>query len=179
MFKQAADILNKCGWQVEVVPDSQALVKLSTGSLAVWAAAWGSTVDPDMYQVYSPYSTATSVKAWGYQQILSNSTQYSYEYDILFNRTEGNGSLADIIDEARSTNDREKRKALYQEAMGLVLDLAIELPVYQRQTLYAYNSKTIAGFANCIVNGPTSENNGLVNPYSSPLGRIWELKLVK
>ena len=179
VFKQAADILNKCGWQVEVVPDSQALVKLSTGSLAVWAAAWGSTVDPDMYQVYSPYSTATSVKAWGYQQILSNSTQYSYEYDILFNRTEGNGSLADIIDEARSTNDREKRKALYQEAMGLVLDLAIELPVYQRQTLYAYNSKTIAGFANCIVNDPTSENNGLVNPYSSPLGRIWELKLVK
>ncbi len=179
VFKQAADILNKCGWQVEVVPDSQALVKLSTGSLAVWAAAWGSTVDPDMYQVYSPYSTATSVKSWGYQQILSDSRKYSYEYDLLLNRTEGNGSLADIIDKARSTNDRTKRKELYEEAMGLVLDLAVELPVYQRQMLYAYNSNTVEGFANCIINDPSSENNGLVNPYSSPLGRVWELKLKK
>ncbi|MBQ2712385.1 MAG: hypothetical protein IJF71_03315, partial [Clostridia bacterium] len=66
VFKNAADILNECGWDVEVVPDTQALTKLSTGALTVWAAAWGSTIDPDMYQVYHKDSTATSVKAWGY-----------------------------------------------------------------------------------------------------------------
>ncbi|MBO5480366.1 MAG: hypothetical protein J6A63_04165, partial [Clostridia bacterium] len=47
VFKQAAEILNSLDWNVEVKADSQALTKLATGSLAVWAAAWGSTIDPD------------------------------------------------------------------------------------------------------------------------------------
>lgn len=175
VFKQAATILNECGFNVEVVADSQALTKLATGSLAVWAAAWGSTIDPDMYQVYSPYSTATSVKAWGYPQILADTSTYSYEYDIL-TRT---GGLSDLIDEARTITDENTRIALYKEAMGLILDLAVEMPVYQRQTLYAYNANNVTGFSDCIVTDPTSTNYGLVNPYSSPLGEIWKISLVK
>lgn len=175
VFKQAATILNQCGFTVEVVADSQALTKLATGSLAVWAAAWGSTIDPDMYQVYSPYSTATSVKAWGYPQILADTTTYSYEYDILTRQ----GGLSDLIDEARTITEETRRKALYQEAMGLILDLAVEMPVYQRQTLYAYNANNVTGFSDCIVTDPNSPNYGLVNPYSSPLGEIWKIALKK
>jgi peptide/nickel transport system substrate-binding protein len=159
VFQTAAMLLNKCGWQVEVVADSQALTKLSTGSLAVWAAAWGTTVDPDMYQVYHKNSNASSVKAWGYNAILSNPTSYHMEYDIL---TE----LSEVIDDARETDDREVRTALYEEAMGYVLDLAVELPVYQRQQLYAYNAKIL---------DPTSFPQDL-NPYSTPLDRLWEIK---
>ena len=59
-FRQQA-LLEECGWKVNIEPDINALTKLSTGSLAVWAAAWGSTIDPDMYQVYHKNSTATSV----------------------------------------------------------------------------------------------------------------------
>lgn len=175
VFKQAADILNRsdCGFEVEVVADSQALTKLATASLAVWAAAWGSTIDPDMYQVYSPYSTATSPKAWGYTQILNNQSSYPFEYDLITR----DGGLSDIIDEARSINNQDQRTALYQNAMSLVLDLAVEMPVYQRQTLYAYNSKTVTGFSASIIT--EGEDKGLVNPYSSPLGKIWEISLVK
>ena len=72
VFKKAAELLNSCGWDVEVKADSSALTKLATGSLAVWAAAWGSTIDPDMYQVYHKNSTATSVLAWGYGDINGN-----------------------------------------------------------------------------------------------------------
>jgi peptide/nickel transport system substrate-binding protein len=159
-FKNAADILNKeCGWNVEVVPDTQALTKLSTGSLAVWAAAWGSTVDPDMYQVYHKNSTATSVYAWGYREIKSNTTLYSYEYSKI-------NELSEIIDEARSMMDQDLRKPLYEDAMDIVLDIAVEMPVYQRKTLYAYNTKTIKGL--------TDE----INDYTSPLEKIWELELV-
>ena len=50
--------------------------------------------------------------------------------------------------------------------MGYVLDLAVELPVYQRDVLYAYNAKVI---------DPESLPSE-INPYSSPLDRIWELK---
>jgi peptide/nickel transport system substrate-binding protein len=147
------------GWDIQVVPDTQALTKLTTGSLAVWAAAWGSTVDPDMYQVYHKNSTATSVLAWGYREILANPAAYKEENDIL-------NKLSAVIDEARETDDREVRTELYKEAMGYVLDLAVELPVYQRDVLYAYNSQIIKS------ESLPSE----INPYTSPLDRIWEIE---
>lgn len=162
VFQTAAKLLNQCGWDVEVVADTQALTKLSTGSLAVWAAAWGTTVDPDMYQVYHKNSNASSVKAWGYNQILANESAYWMEMDILNN-------MSEIIDDARETDIQADRTALYEEAMGYVLDLAVELPVYQRKQLYAYN-------ANIIDSTSFPEE---INPYSSPLDRIWEIKFTE
>ena len=159
VFKQSAEILNSMGWDVEVKADSQALTKLSTGSLEVWAAAWGSTLDPDMYQVYHKNSSATSVYAWGYREIKGNQSKYSYEYGKI-------NELSVIIDEARSIMDQNARKPMYEEAMRIVLDLAVEMPVYQRKTLYAYNTNTIKGL--------TDE----INDFTSPLEKIWELELV-
>ena len=158
-FQSAADLLNECGWNIEVVPDTQALTKLSTGSLAVWAAAWGTTVDPDMYQVYHKNSTATSTLAWGYREILASPASYPEETQIL-------SKLSDVIDDAREINDQAERSALYKEAMGYVLDLAIELPVYQRKVLYAYNAKVIS----------TSSLPAEINPYTSPLDELWEIE---
>ena len=159
VFQTAAKLLNQCGWDVEVIADTQALTKLSTGSLAVWAAAWGTTVDPDMYQVYHKNSNASSVKAWGYNQILANEGSYWMEMDILNN-------MSAIIDDARETDDQAVRTALYEQAMGYVLDLAVELPVYQRKQLYAYNAN--------IIDATSFPQE--INPYSSPLDRIWEIK---
>ena len=161
-FIHAAELLNDCGWDVEVVADTQALTKLSTGSLAVWAAAWGSTIDPDLYQVYHKNSTATSVLAWGYREILASPDVYAEENAIL-------NDLSDIIDEAREIEDQAARSALYEEALGLILDLAVELPVYQRSTLYAYNGSVID-----VDSLPKD-----VNPYSSPLDRIWEIEFAE
>ena len=159
VFRQAADLLNEMGWNIEVVPDTQALTKLTTGSLAVWAAAWGSTVDPDLYQVYHKNSTATSVLAWGYREILASPGTYVEENAIL-------NKLSAVIDQARETEDQEIRTDLYKEAMGYILDLAIELPVYQRDVLYAYNSN--------VINSESLPSE--INPYTSPLDRIWEIE---
>ena len=158
-FQKAATILNECGWNVEVVADTQALTKLSTGALAVWAAAWGTTIDPDMYQVYHKNSTATSVLAWGYNEIL-NQDGYDTEKDIL-------NKLSEVIDDARGTDNRKDRSDYYKVAMGYVLDLAIELPVYQRKVLYAYNAEVI----------DASSLPETINPYTSPLDKLWEIKL--
>ena len=155
-FRDAQTLLNSLGWDVTVEPDTQALTKLATGSLEVWAAAWGSTIDPDLYQVYHKNSTATSTLAWGYPYIKAAG---GVEKDIL-------DDLSAKIEEARETTDREVRSGLYKEAMGLILDLAIELPVYQRSTVYVYNTNVI---------NPDSVPD-VVNPYSSPLDRIWELE---
>ena len=159
-FRDAAELLNKLGWDVSVEPDTQALTKLATGSLEVWAAAWGSTIDPDLYQVYHKNSTATSTLAWGYPHIKSAGTEA--EKKLL-------NSLSEKIEEARETTDRTVRSNLYKEAMGLILDLAIELPVYQRSTVYVYNTDII---------NPDSVPD-IVNPYSSPLDRIWELEFTE
>ena len=156
---EAQSILNECGWDITVVPDTQALTKLSTGSLAVWAAAWGSTIDPDMYQVYHKDSTATSTLAWGYNAIKTQ-TGYEEEQYIL-------DRLSEVIDAARETDDKDVRKRLYKEAMSYVLDLAVELPVYQRDVLYAYDSN--------IIDKDSLPSSSELNPYSSPLDRIWEL----
>ena len=163
-FESAANLLNDLGWDIEVIADSNALIKLSTGSLAVWAAAWGSTVDPDLYQVYHKNSTATSVLAWGYREILANPGIYEEENQIL-------NALSEKIDEARMYTDKATRSALYMEAMDLILDLAIELPVYQRSVLYAYNTNVID------VNSLPSANE--LNPYTSPLDKIWEIEFAK
>ena len=163
VFRDAANLLNEMGWNVEVVCDTQALTKINTGSLEVWAAAWSSALDPDLYQVYHKDSSATSTLAWGYNHIKS-SMGSDEEKNIL-------ADLSDLIDQARETNDKAVRSELYQQAMGLILDLAIELPVYQRSVLYAYNSKVIDSSSI----PPESE----LNPYSSPLDRIWEIEFAK
>ncbi len=160
VFRDAAVILNDLGWNITVVPDTQALTKINTGDLAVWAAAWGSTIDPDMYQVYHKNSTATSTTAWGYDAILSSSSR-TEEQNILT-------ALSNLIDDARETEDQKVRTDLYEKAMMYVLDLAVELPVYQRSTVYVYNAN--------VINSETMPSASEMNPFTSPLDRIWEIE---
>ena len=56
-----------------------------------------------------------------------------------------------------------------------VLDLAVEMPIYQRMNLYAFNTKVI--MESSLKYSTTADGN--VNPYSSPLERIWEVEMVK
>ncbi|MBQ8545493.1 MAG: hypothetical protein IJ437_00955 [Clostridia bacterium] len=155
-FIDAAALLNSMGWDITVVPDATALTKLSSGGLTVWAAAWGSTLDPDMYQVYHKNSTASSTRAWGYSYLRTEGGEQEAILD----------DLSEKIDEAREILDEKERAAIYKEAMSLLLDLAVELPVYQRSVVYAYNSDVI----------DSESFPDVSNPYSSPLDRIWELE---
>ena len=133
----AANFLNRNGFQISVKTDANALKKLSSGALTVWAAAWGSTIDPDMYQVYHKDSKATSVLNWGYKQILmNNGGKYDTEKAIV-------EELSDLIDEARETDVQAERAAKYSQALDLVMQLAVELPTYQRDDLFAYNADKI------------------------------------
>ena len=163
-LKRAAEILNKIGFDIEVKTDINALKKLNSGDLTVWAAAWGAGVDPDMYQVYHKDSTAGSTANWGYDAILApaNSTKYKTELGIV-------NELSDIIDLARETLDEERRIAYYAEALDLVMELAVELPTYQRSDLFAYNTNIID--VNSLT--PASE----LTPYNGPMSRIWEVSL--
>ena len=139
MFQEAATFLNQCGFKISVVTDPNALKKLASGSLTVWAAAWSSAIDPDLYQVYHKDSKATSVKNWGYDEIKRDTTKYSREWEIIA----GEGGLSDLIEQARATINESTRTALYAQALDKIMALAVELPTYQRNDLVVYNRKLI------------------------------------
>lgn len=137
MFDDAAKFLNECGFVITVGTDIQALSKLATGGLQVWAAAWQTGVDPDPYQTYHKDSTATSVKNWNYGAILDpNNTQFYREYEIVH-------AISDKIDAGRKTLDQDERKDIYAETLTLIMQLAVELPTYQRKDLISWNKNVI------------------------------------
>ena len=159
----ASEILNKVGFDIDVTTDPNALKKLNDGSLTVWAAAWGSSLDPDMYQVYHIESAATSTLNWGYKQIKANvGGKYDYELEII---TE----LSDIIERARKTNNQDRRTELYSQALDLVMQLAVELPTYQRDDLFAYNGSKI----DVSTLTPASE----LTPYNGLISDMYKISL--
>jgi peptide/nickel transport system substrate-binding protein len=150
--------------KITVKTDALALSKLSNGQLAVWAAAWGSAIDPDMYQVYHKYSQATSVNNWGYSTILSDSTKlYETERTII-------DTLSKLIDRGRSMLDQDMRADVYADALDVVMELAVELPTYQRSNLLVYNNTKIDPASLT----PTSE----LTAYRGLIDKIWELDLL-
>ena len=164
-FFKAEQILDAIGCDITVKNDVDALSKLNEGGLAVWAAAWSTTVDPDMYQTYHIDSTATSVTNWGYPSIKADTTgrTYGFEKGII-------AELSEKIDAGRETTDRKERTAIYAECLDLVMELAVELPTYQRDDLFAYNSN--------ILDKLTMTPKEEISPYNGPINEIWNLSLV-
>ncbi len=162
MFSKAEEFLEGCGFDITVTTDISALKKLATGQLQVWAAAWSSTVDPDMYQVYHKDSNATSVKNWGYETIFADTTgQFADEQTII-------NELSELIEKGRETNIQEERAPIYKEALDLVMDLAVEMPTYQRKDCVAYNKNVID--AKSLNQNPT--------PFAGVIDKVWELAYV-
>ena len=160
-FYKASELLNSINFEITVATDAQALSKLANGDLAVWAAAWSSTIDPDMYQVYHKDSTATSTLNWGYKQILQNTGgKYNEELALI-------EELSELIEEGRETTDQDERAAIYAEALDLVMMLAVELPTYQRDDLFAYNINKI----------DESSLNSDLSPYSGLLSDLHTVRL--
>ncbi len=99
---------------------------LDAGNAQLWAAAWGSTVDPDMYQVY--YSTNV-VGLEG----SSNSNHYFIQ----------DAELDALIMTGRTTTDQAFRKATYKEALELIMEWGVELPTYQRQEATLFSTERV------------------------------------
>ena len=89
---------------------------LDAGTADMWAAAWGATPDPDMYQVYHS-SNVHGVEG------SSNSNHYGIQ----------SADLDKLIMDGRSTTDQAFRKATYKAALELLMDWGVEVPTYQRQ----------------------------------------------
>ena len=147
-MSNSKSLLDEVGFSITVKNDKDALLLLASGGLTVWAAAWSSTIDPDMYQVYHKDSKATSVLNWGYREILNDaSDKYATEKNIVV-------ELSKLIDQGREIENQNARKGIYATALDKIMELAVELPTYQRKDLFAYNRYKID--AKTFYQNPTS-----------------------
>ena len=97
---------------------SDLFASYQSGAAEGWVAAWQSTNDPDMFQLYHS----------------QGATNY---YAI------NDADLDELIMAARQTTDQEARKAMYKEAMEIILDWGVELPVYQRSEATIFSTERI------------------------------------
>jgi peptide/nickel transport system substrate-binding protein len=91
----------------------------------MWAAAWGATIDPDMYQVYH---SSNGVGLGGTE---------SNKYNI------ADPKLDELIISARQSPDQAYRKATYKSALDIILDWGVEVSTYQRQNLVIFSTKRV------------------------------------
>lgn len=92
---------------------------LDAGTVAIWCAAWQTTVDPDMYQIYHPEGGDNG------------------KYDI------NDEELTQLIVDARETTDQAFRKLMYKECLDIIIDWAVEVPVYQRQNAIIFSTERV------------------------------------
>ena len=121
VLTNAAAALKTIGFNLIVNDMAQAadlFASYKSGEAEGWVAAWQSTNDPDMYQLYHS----------------QGSTNY---YEI------NDPDLDELIIAARQTTDQEARKAMYKQAMEIILDWGVELPVYQRSEASIFSSERI------------------------------------
>lgn len=110
LLKNASDALKTIGMELivnDLANSSDLYASYQQGVAELWCAAWQASSDPDMFQLYHS----------------EGSTNY---YRI------ADDDLDEIIMTARASTDQEYRKALYQAAMEIVMDYAVEIPIYQR-----------------------------------------------
>ncbi len=112
----ASDVLDSLGIKLQVndVGTSVWNNALESNTAMMWAAAWQATPDPDMTQVYS------SENAHGKG---TNSNHYSVD----------DADLDQLIKDGLTSADLEYRKSVYKNAMEIIMDWGVELPLYQRK----------------------------------------------
>ena len=100
---------------------------LQAGQGEIWCAAWGATVDPDMYQIY--YSDIAN----GQQN--PGGSNYMYQIE--------DPDLDEMILDARASTDQTYRKAMYKACLDTIIDWACEIPVYQRQNAIVFSTERV------------------------------------
>ena len=98
---------------------------MDAGIHEMWCAAWGSTIDPDMYQVYH---SSNIVGLGG-----SDSNHYHIQ----------SPELDQMILDARTSSDQSYRKVMYRAALEEIMDWAVEIPAYQRQNIVIASTERV------------------------------------
>lgn len=120
--------LEKIGMELVINDPADANIlwdALDAGTQELWTAAWGSTIDPDMYQVYH----SSGIPGAGG----SDSNHYHIQ----------DADLDQLIVDARLSDDQAYRKAIYKQALDKIIEWAVEIPTYQRLNVIIFSTERI------------------------------------
>ena len=138
---EAAKAFEKIGIELivrDLTNSSELWTALEANQVAIWCAAWGATIDPDMYQIYySDVANAGTAKEG--QNPLGGAAQggSNYQYCI------ADAELDQMILDARASTDQAYRKLMYKACLDKVIDWAVEIPVYQRQNAIVFSTERV------------------------------------
>jgi peptide/nickel transport system substrate-binding protein len=124
----ARDSLAKIGMELKINDPADTNIlwdALDSETQELWTAAWGATIDPDMYQVYHSSS------------VVGEGGSESNHYHIR------DAELDQLILDARKSDDQNFRKAVYKQALDIIIDWAVEIPTYQRQNCIVFSTERI------------------------------------
>ncbi len=120
---QASASLKEIGFDL-IVTDmsnfSEMTNAVNAGTAEMFGMAWNATPDPDMYQIY-------------HSEGGSNEKSYWIK----------DAALDKLIMDARQSTDQTFRKTLYKQALDIVADWAVEIPMYQRQNCIIFSTERV------------------------------------
>ncbi len=118
----ASNALKTIGFDLKVndVADGTLLWNgLDAGTIEIWCAAWQATIDPDMFQIYHSKG--------------GDAGKYAIYSD----------KLDKMVMDAKTNTDQSYRKAKYKECLDFIVDYAVEIPIYQRQTAFIFSTERV------------------------------------
>ena len=142
MISEASKALATIGMNLIVtdLSDSSGLWDgIDARQVDMWCAAWGATVDPDMYQIY-------------YSDIANHTTDPGVGKNPYGGPAQGGSNkmyciadaeLDNMILTARESLDQSYRKTMYRACLDTVVDWAVEVPVYQRQNAIIFSTERV------------------------------------
>ena len=99
---------------------------LDASAQDMWCAAWGAAIDPDMYQIYHSSNIVGLPGSSG-----------SNHYHIQ------DADLDQLMLDARTSPDQSFRKATYKACLDIIIDWAVEVPIYQRQNCIIFSTERV------------------------------------
>lgn len=118
LLEAAAAEFSSIGFTLSIADTPEAEAKIRAGEAALFCAAWELGAEPELFSRY-------------------HSLGLSNVYGI------SDPALDALLASAHTTLDVDTRRALYGSAMDVVLDWAVEVPLYRRSSLLLYASNRL------------------------------------
>lgn len=175
---RAQELLAEIGIVAQVKTDANLIANIKKSPVGVYALAWESSQDPDMYQVYHYLSQAESVVSNGIQWLYANggdnelgviSVKKLDGSVVSMNQKQALAYLAELIEDGTKYMLAEERAPIYSKALEILAQLVIELPTYQRKNLFVYDGTVIKGTSLATT----------VTPYWGPMAEIWKVQFAE
>ena len=142
MISEASKALATIGMNLIVtdLSDSSGLWDgIDARQVDMWCAAWDATVDPDMYQIYysdvADHNGDPGVGKNPYGGPAQGGSNKMYCI--------ADADLDSMILTARESLDQSYRKTMYKACLDIVVDWAVEVPVYQRQNAIIFSTERV------------------------------------